>query len=101
MRADDKIQVRRRDLSEFCSRNHIKKLSLFGSALTDEFRPDSDIDLLVEFEEGRAPGLRFFDMQDELSSLFGRRVDVNTPGFLSPRVRERILRRAEVLYERA
>jgi predicted nucleotidyltransferase len=71
---------------------------MFGSALRSDFRPDSDVDVLVEFEPGRAPGFGFFDIQDELSALFGRRVDLNTPGFLSERIRCGVRAEAEVLF---
>lgn len=90
-------QVRPDDLAEFCRRRHISKLALFGSVLRADFRPDSDIDVLVEFEHGQTPGLAFFDIQTELSQLFGRRVDLNTLYFLSPRIRARVQAEAEVL----
>jgi len=86
-------------LAEFCRRNHIQRLAIFGSVLRDDFRPDSDVDVLVEFEPGRVPGLAFFGMQDELSELLGRRVDLNTPSFLSPLFRASVLSEADVLYE--
>ena len=85
------------DLTEFCRRHHISKLALFGSVLRADFRADSDIDVLVEFEHGQTPGLAFFDMETELSQLFGRHVDLNTPHFLSPRIRARVQAEAEVL----
>jgi predicted nucleotidyltransferase len=86
-------------LAEFCRRNHIRRLSFFGSVLRDDFGPESDIDVLVEFEPGHVPGLRFIRMQDELSDLFGgRRVDLVTPKFLNRRIRDEVLRSAEVQY---
>lgn len=85
-------------IAEFCRRNHICKLSLFGSILRDDFRADSDVDVLVEFDPGRTPGLRFFGIQDELSELLGRRVDLNTQGFLSKYFRDEVLQEAEVQY---
>jgi predicted nucleotidyltransferase len=75
-------------IEAFCRRNHIRKLAFFGSILRDDFRPDSDIDILVEFERGHTPGLTFFDLEAELSELLGRQVDLNTPGFLSPHFRD-------------
>ncbi len=88
-------------LADFCARNHIRKLSLFGSALREDFRPDSDVDVLVEFAPGKAPDFfRFIEMQDELSELFGRSVDLNTPGFLSRHFRQKVLKLAQTLYER-
>ena len=86
---------------EFCQRHHIRKLALFGSVLRDDFRPDSDVDVLVEFEPGHAPGWEFVSMQDELSDILGRPVDLNTPGFLSRHFRQCVLDNAQVIYERA
>jgi predicted nucleotidyltransferase len=88
-------------IAAFCERHHIRKLALFGSVLRDDFRPDSDVDVLVEF----APNTRvsLFDMVDleqELSEVVGRRVDLRTPGDLSRYIRQRVLDSAEVLYVR-
>ncbi len=94
----DKIALDRARLAEFCQRNHIRKLSLFGSILRDDFRADSDVDVLVEFEPGHVPGLRFFALENELSELLGRKVDLNTPDFLSPYFRSRVLSEAEAHY---
>jgi len=66
-------------IAEFCRRHHIRKLSLFGSVVREDFGPESDVDVLVEFEPGHTPGLAFFAMQRELSELLDRRVDLNTP----------------------
>ena len=86
-------------LAEFCRRNHILKLALFGSILREDFRPDSDIDVLVEFEPGHVPGFGFIRLQDELSGLFGGRpVDLVTPKFLNHRIRDEVLKTAEVQY---
>lgn len=87
-------------LESFCRRRHIRKLSVFGSALREDFGPDSDLDVLVEFEPGHTPGLAFFGIQDELSSLLGRKVDLNTPSFLSRYFRQEVLQSAQVQYER-
>jgi predicted nucleotidyltransferase len=96
--AGEKIAIDRNRLAEFCRSNHICKLALFGSILRDDFRPESDIDVLVEFEPGHVPGLKFFALERELSELLGRRVDLNTPNFLSPYFRGRVLAEAEVQY---
>jgi hypothetical protein len=83
----------------FCQRHGIARLALFGSALRDDFGPDSDVDVLVEFEPGHVPGLNFVSMERELSGLLqGRRVDLVTPKFLNVRIREQVLREAEPLY---
>ena len=86
-------------IAEFCRRHHIRRLALFGSVLRDDFTADSDLDVLVEFEEGHTPGLAFFGMQEELSEILGRPVDLNTPGFLSRYFRDAVLREAVVAYE--
>lgn len=92
------IAISQAVLIEFCRRNHIKRLALFGSVLRDDFGPSSDVDVLVEFEPGHTPGLGFFAMQDELSRMLGRRVDLNTPGFISRHFRNEVLREARPLY---
>ena len=82
-------------LARFCRKHGIRRLALFGSVLRDDFGPDSDVDVLVEFHAGRVPGLAFFEMQEELSELIGRKVDLNTPGFLSRHFRDEVLAHAE------
>jgi predicted nucleotidyltransferase len=98
MNEKDNIRLPREKIAEFCKRNRIRKLSLFGSALRGELREDSDIDLLVEFEPGHVPGLAFFAMENELSEILGRKVDLNTPQFLSRYFREQVLAEAELQY---
>jgi len=93
------VEIPREELLEFCQRNRIRKLSFFGSILRDDFGPESDIDVLVEFELGARTGLRFFAMQNELSEIMGRKVDLNTEGFLSKYFRQQILDEAEVQYD--
>ncbi len=96
-----KIKVDEHEVAEFCRRHHIRRLAFFGSVIRDDFGPDSDVDVLVEFEPGHVPGLRFLAMQEELSRLLGRKVDLNTLGFLSPYFRDRVLAEAEVRYAEA
>ncbi len=93
-----KINIPREILAEFCCKNRIKRLSFFGSVLRDDFGPESDVDVLVEFEPGTKVGLRFFSMEVELSEILGRKVDLNTPGFLSPYFRDKVMSEAEVAY---
>jgi predicted nucleotidyltransferase len=93
-----RIVIDQDKLAKFCRRNHIRRLALFGSVLRDDFRPDSDVDVLVEFEPGHVPGLRFFGLEKELSKILGREVDLNTPRFLSPYFRSQVLAEAEVQY---
>ena len=85
-------------IAEFCRRHHIRKLALFGSVLRDDFGPGSDLDVLVEFEPDHIPGLEFFSMEAELSRILGRKVDLNTPQFLSRHFRQQALAEAEVQY---
>lgn len=93
-----RISLDKEKIADFCRRHHIQRLSLFGSVLRNDFGPTSDVDVLVEFEPGHVPGLAFFAMEEELSRIIGRKVDLNTPGFLSPYFRDRIERESEVQY---
>lgn len=92
------MKVDRERIAEFCRRHHIHRLAFFGSVLREDFSPESDIDVLVEFEPGHVPGFAFFSIQEELARLLGRPVDLNTPGFLSPYIRPRVVAEAEPLY---
>jgi uncharacterized protein len=93
-----RLAIERDAVAVFCRRHHIRRLRLFGSVLRTDFRPDSDVDVLVEFETGHTPGLDFFSMEIELSEMLGRKVDLNTPNFLSPYFRDRVLAEAEDVY---
>jgi predicted nucleotidyltransferase len=95
-----KIEIPNDRIASFCRRHHIRRLSLFGSALRDDFGPNSDIDVLVEFEPGKTPSFfRLFDMEDELSAMLeGRKVDVRTPEDLGRYFRQRVLSEALVQY---
>jgi len=87
-------------LIEFCKRNHISKLSVFGSAIRGQLKPDSDIDLLVEFEKNRTPGLfGIIRMEMVLSEMLGRKVDLRTAEDLSQYFRDEVVRDAEVQYQ--
>ena len=94
------IQIDQKSLAVFCQSHHIRKLSLFGSVLRNDFRPDSDIDILVEFEPDHTPGLlAIARMERELSQLVGgRRVDLRTPLDLSRYFRQDVLAKAQVQY---
>jgi predicted nucleotidyltransferase len=86
------------EVAEFCRRNHIRRMSIFGSAVRDDFGPESDVDVLVEFEPDKTPGLAFFGLADELSPIFGgRTVDLGTS--VNRWVRARVLAEAQVIYE--
>jgi predicted nucleotidyltransferase len=97
----NRIAVDDEKLADFCTRHHVRRLALFGSALREDFSPDSDLDVLIEFEPGHIPGLAFFAMETELSGILGRKVDLNTPGFLSPYFRDEVMAEAEVHYAKA
>jgi hypothetical protein len=97
--AQPRIEIKQEAIAAFCRKHHIRKLSLFGSVLSDYFGPESDIDVLVEFEPGHVPGLALIRMQDELSTIFGgRKVDLVTPKFLNRRLQSRVLEQASVQY---
>ena len=87
------------EIATFCRRHHIRRLAVFGSALRADLKPDSDLDVLVEFEPDHIPGLAFFTMQAELSQILGRPVDLNTPQFLSPYFRQQVQDGAAVIYD--
>jgi predicted nucleotidyltransferase len=93
------IQIDRDQIADFCRKHHIKRLALFGSVLREDFRPDSDVDVLVEFEEGHVPGLiTLAGMERELATLLGRQVDLRTPQELSRYFRAAVVAAAEVQY---
>ena len=95
-----KIKVPEKQLAAFCKRHHIVRLSLFGSVLRDDFGPESDIDVLVEFEPEHMPGWEIVDIGDELSALLGgRRIDMVNPKYLNPRLKSQILNSAVLQYE--
>jgi uncharacterized protein len=94
------IQVEPAQLAEFCRRHHIRKLALFGSAVRNDFRSDSDLDFLVEFDPERRPGMvELYEIERQLSALYGgRRVDLVNPKYLNRRIRDRVLAEAEVQF---
>ena len=94
------IDLDRAKISAFCRQRRIRKLSLFGSVLRDDFDPErSDVDVLVEFMPGVRPGLRFFGYGDELAEIIGHKVDFNTAEWLSKYFREAVVREAVAIYE--
>ena len=93
------IVVPKDKIADFCKRHHIRKLSFFGSVLRDDFKPESDVDVLVEFEPGEVVGhIRLAGMELELSEILGRKVDLRTPADLSRYFRDEVLQSAEVQY---
>jgi predicted nucleotidyltransferase len=100
---DTRFPISKSQIADFCRRHHVRKLSLFGSSIRDDFGPQSDVDVLVEFEPDAKVGLfKLYDLELELSKILGgRRIDINTPKSLSKHFRDRVLAEAEVLYVQA
>jgi predicted nucleotidyltransferase len=98
--ARPRILIDRAPLTTLCQKWHITRLSLFGSVLRDDFRPHSDVDVLIQFEPGHTPGCEIVDLGDEMSTLLGGHyVDLVNPRYLDARIREPLLRSAQVQYE--
>jgi uncharacterized protein len=96
---DRRINVPQTELDEFCRRNHVTRLAFFGSVLRDDFRPDSDVDVLVWFDPDERIGYpQIIEMEAELSRMFGRKVDLRTPEELSRYFRDEVVEKAEVLF---
>ena len=93
-----RIDIPREKIAEFCQRNRVRRMALFGSVIRDDFRPESDVDVLVEFEPGYAAGFIFFQMRRELTAMLGREVDMHTAASLSPYFRQEVLDEAEEIY---
>ena len=94
-----RINIPKEQLAQFCEAYHVRRISLYGSALRDDFGPDSDIDILIDFEPGFKTGLlKMARMENELSGMLGRKVDLRTPGDLSRYFRQEVLESAEVEY---
>ncbi|MHB0999457.1 MAG: nucleotidyltransferase family protein [Armatimonadota bacterium] len=93
------ISINKEKIADFCKKYHIKKLAFFGSVLRDDFGPESDVDVLVEFEPGISVGLiRMAGMELELSGIIGRKVDLRTAKDLSRYFRDEVVDNAEVQY---
>lgn len=93
------IEIPEEKIKQFCIRNRIRKLSIFGSVLRDDFTPESDVDILVEFDDDATPGFfRLIRMQDELSTILGKNVDLRTPRDLSKYFRDDVINSAVVQY---
>ncbi len=93
-------KISRDKLASFCKSNYIRKLSVFGSSIRGELQPDSDIDILVEFEQNHTPGLfSIIRMETELTEMLGRKVDLRTPEDLSEYFRDEVIRNAELQYQ--
>ena len=100
---NNKIEVPKGKIANFCQRNHIRRLALFGSVLRDDFGPESDVDVLVEFEPGARVGFfKLYDLEQELSQILGGyKVEINAPKSLSKYFRDQVLEEAEVQYVQA
>ena len=93
-----RIDIPREEIAEFCRRHRVRRLALFGSVIRDDFTPQSDVDVLVQFEPGYAAGFVFFQMRRELTTMLGREVDMHTAASLSPYFRREVLDEAEEIY---
>jgi uncharacterized protein len=93
-----KINIPKGEIAELCRKYHVRRHSLFGSVLSDDFGPESDVDVLVEFEPGRSPGLDFFALEAELTRILGQKLHLNTLGWLSKYIRDQALAEAEAHY---
>lgn len=97
--AEPRIPIPKEELAAFCRRNHIRRLALFGSVLREDFRPDSDVDVLVDFEPGAQVGMMALSgMQFELEGLFDRKVDLVLQNGLKEVIRDSVLASAEEIY---
>lgn len=94
------INLSQEEIKKFCQRHSIRKLSLFGSVLRNDFTRESDVDVLVEFEQGKTPGLAIITMEDELSNMINRQIDLRTSADLSRYFRDRVLAEAMIIYEK-
>jgi predicted nucleotidyltransferase len=95
-----RILIDRETLADFCRRHHITRLQFFGSVLREDFRPDSDVDVLAEFDPAHMPGWEIIDIEEELGAILGgRKVDMVDPKFLNRHLRDRILGEAQVQYD--
>jgi hypothetical protein len=103
MKTELRLSIHREKIAVFCQKHHIRKLAFFGSALRDDFQPESDVDVLVEFVPGTTVGFfKLYDLEEELSRILGgRKVDMNTPKSLSKYFRDKVLAEAEVQYVQA
>ena len=100
--SEARISIPKDRIAEFCKRHQVRRLSLFGSLLREDFGPDSDVDILVEFKPNTRMGLiQLSGLEIELGKIIGRKVDLNTPGFLSKYYRDQILTEADVQYDAA
>ena len=93
------IDLSQEEIKQFCQRHSIRKLSLFGSVLRDDFTEESDVDVLVEFKAEKTPGLAIITMEDELSNIIHRQIDLRTSADLSRYFREQVVAEAMVIYE--
>ena len=94
----ERINLPKPAIAAFCRQRHIRRLALFGPVLRDDFTPASDVDVLVEFEPGHTPGWEIVSMEDDLSEIVGRKVDLHTPADISRYFREEVLSEAEDQY---
>lgn len=101
MTQTSRIPIPYKEIAAFCRKYHIRSLALFGSILREDFTPESDIDILIEFEEGKTPGFfTILTMEEELSDIFGgKKIDIRTPEDLSRHFRDDVINSCEVCYK--
>jgi uncharacterized protein len=97
----DHLPIPTDQIAAFCQEHHIRSLAIFGSYAREDYNSESDIDVLVDFKPGHVPGFNFFLLEDELSRLLGRKVDLQTSSFLSPDIRQSALSEAVTVYDLA
>ena len=93
------LEIPTEKIAEICQRYGIQEMAIFGSAARDDMRPDSDVDVMVEFFPGVVHGWEYFHLEEELAAAFGRKVDMATKKWIKPRLKSRILSEARVVYE--
>jgi predicted nucleotidyltransferase len=93
-----RINIDKQAIADFCRKWRVSELALWGSILSEDFRPDSDVDVYVTFEEGYSPGLHIVTMRDELAAMFGRPVDLGTKRTLRPRIKDTVISSSEVIF---
>ena len=93
-----RIDIPSEEIAKICRRHRVRRMALFGSVIRDDFTPQSDVDVLVQYEPGHAGGFEFFRMRRELIALLGRDVDLHTAASLSPYFRQEVLDEAEEIY---
>jgi len=99
MTLESGLEIPTEKIAEICRRYGIQEMAVFGSAARNDMRPDSDVDIMVEFFPGVVHGWEYFHLEEELAEAFGRGVDMATKKWIKPRIKPHILSEARVIYE--